>query len=127
MTLFSPEQDAAFMREAMALAQEAGRCGEVPVGALIVAPDGSVAGRGFNQPILRHDPTAHAEVMALRAAAEAMGNYRLPAVRCMSPSSRASCARGRSCMPASGGWCLVRATPKRVLRVAYSIFSPRHV
>ena len=45
MTLFSPEQDAAFMREAMALAQEAGRCGEVPVGALIVAPDGSVAGR----------------------------------------------------------------------------------
>ena len=78
MTLFSPEQDAAFMREAMALAQEAGRCGEVPVGALIVAPDGSVAGRGFNQPILRHDPTAHAEVMALRAAAEALGNYRLP-------------------------------------------------
>lgn len=78
MTLFSPEQDAAFMREAMALAQEAGRCGEVPVGALIVAPDGSVAGRGFNQPILRHDPTAHAEVMALRAAAEAVGNYRLP-------------------------------------------------
>lgn len=78
MTLFSPEQDAAFMREAMALAQEAGRAGEVPVGALVVAPDGRVAGRGFNQPILRHDPTAHAEVMALRAAAEALGNYRLP-------------------------------------------------
>ena len=66
------------MREAMALAQEAGRCGEVPVGALVVAADGRVVGRGFNQPILRHDPTAHAEVMALRAAAEALGNYRLP-------------------------------------------------
>ena len=46
MTLFSPEQDAAFMREAMALAQEAGRAGEVPVGALVVAPDGRIAGRG---------------------------------------------------------------------------------
>ena len=66
------------MREAMALAQEAGRCGEVPVGALVVAADGRVVGRGFNQPILRHDPTAHAEVMALRAAAAALGNYRLP-------------------------------------------------
>ena len=78
MTLFSPEQDAAFMREAMALAQEAGRCGEVPVGAVIVGPDGRVVGRGFNQPILRHDPTAHAEVMALRNAAETLANYRMP-------------------------------------------------
>ena len=66
------------MREAIGLAQEAGRVGEVPVGALVVAADGRVVGRGFNQPILRHDPTAHAEVMALRAAAEAVGNYRLP-------------------------------------------------
>ena len=78
MTLFSPEQDAEFMRAAIELAEEAGRCGEVPVGAVIVGPDGRVVGRGFNQPILRHDPTAHAEVMALRNAAETLANYRMP-------------------------------------------------
>lgn len=66
------------MRAAIELAHEAGRCGEVPVGALVVSSDGIIVGRGFNQPILRHDPTSHAEVMALRDAAERMGNYRLP-------------------------------------------------
>ena len=66
------------MRVAIELAEEAGRCGEVPVGAVIVGPDGRVVGRGFNQPILRHDPTAHAEVMALRNAAETLVNYRMP-------------------------------------------------
>lgn len=66
------------MRAAIELAEEAGRCGEVPVGAVIVGPDGRVVGRGFNQPILRHDPTAHAEVMALRNAAETLANYRMP-------------------------------------------------
>lgn len=66
------------MRAAIELALEAGRAGEVPVGALIVAADGKVVGSGFNQPILRHDPTSHAEVMALRDAAARLGNYRLP-------------------------------------------------
>lgn len=69
--------DEAFMREALALAREAGAAGEVPVGALVVV-DGEVVGRGFNRPIGRHDPTAHAEVMALRDAATRLGNYRLP-------------------------------------------------
>lgn len=78
MTPISPEQDAEFMRAAIELAEEAGRRGEVPVGAVIVGPDGRVVGRGFNQPILRHDPTAHAEVMALRNAAETLVNYRMP-------------------------------------------------
>ncbi|WP_079434957.1 tRNA adenosine(34) deaminase TadA [Zoogloea sp. LCSB751] len=73
-----PEQDTVFMRLALELAEDAGRCGEVPVGALIVDADGQVVGRGFNQPILRHDPTSHAEVMALRDAAARLGNYRLP-------------------------------------------------
>jgi len=66
------------MRLALDLAEEAGRNGEVPVGALIVAPDGRIVGRGFNQPIGRHDPTAHAEVMALRDAAVTLENYRMP-------------------------------------------------
>jgi tRNA(adenine34) deaminase len=69
--------DEAFMRAALVLAREAAAADEVPVGAVVVV-DGQIVGRGFNQPILRHDPTAHAEVMALRAAAERLGNYRLP-------------------------------------------------
>ncbi|WP_417071194.1 tRNA adenosine(34) deaminase TadA [Niveibacterium terrae] len=70
-------EDEAFMREALALAHEAGSLGEVPVGALVVCA-GKIVGRGFNQPILRQDPTAHAEVMALRDAGLALANYRMP-------------------------------------------------
>jgi tRNA(adenine34) deaminase len=69
--------DDAFMGQALDLARQAGAAGEVPVGALVVR-DGEVVGRGWNQPIGRADPTAHAEVMALRDAAERLGNYRLP-------------------------------------------------
>jgi len=71
------EMDEFFMREALSLAREAGAAEEVPVGAVVVL-DGQIVGRGFNQPIGRHDPTAHAEVMALRDAAHRLGNYRLP-------------------------------------------------
>lgn len=59
------------------LAREAGSLGEVPVGAVVVL-DGQIVGRGFNQPIIRHDPTAHAEIVALRDAAKRIENYRLP-------------------------------------------------
>ncbi|MBA3034547.1 MAG: tRNA adenosine(34) deaminase TadA [Gammaproteobacteria bacterium] len=69
--------DSDFMGMALELARQAATLGEVPVGAVIVQ-DGTVVGRGFNQPIGRHDPTAHAEVMALRDAAARLGNYRLP-------------------------------------------------
>ena len=51
--------------------------GEVPVGAVVVTPEGTVAGRGFNHPISSHDPTGHAEIMALREAAQHAVNYRL--------------------------------------------------
>jgi tRNA(adenine34) deaminase len=68
--------DERFMREALAQAQEARRRGEVPVGAVVVL-DGNVIGAGFNQPIAAHDPTAHAEIVALRAAAQRVANYRL--------------------------------------------------
>lgn len=69
--------DEHFMGLALDLAREAGAAGEVPVGALVVL-EGDVVGRGYNQPIGRHDPTAHAEIMALRDAATRLGNYRLP-------------------------------------------------
>jgi tRNA(adenine34) deaminase len=69
--------DAIYMRQAIDQAHNAWVLGEVPVGALLVR-DGVVIATGFNQPIGMHDPTAHAEIMALRAAAELLGNYRLP-------------------------------------------------
>ena len=66
-----------WMSEALVLAHQAAECGEVPVGAILVR-DNQVLGRGYNQPISRSDPTAHAEIIALREAAAATGNYRLP-------------------------------------------------
>jgi len=68
--------DEAWMARALALAEQAEARDEVPVGAVIVL-DGEVVGEGFNQPISGHDPTAHAEVWALRDAAQRIGNYRL--------------------------------------------------
>lgn len=64
------------MLQALELARTAEAAGEVPVGAIVVV-GGTVVGRGFNSPIALHDPTAHAEILALREAAAAVGNYRL--------------------------------------------------
>lgn len=68
--------DEEFMRAALELARHAGRSGEVPVGAVVVK-DGLIIGHGSNAPISRHDPSAHAEMLALREAAQHLGNYRL--------------------------------------------------
>lgn len=66
------------MREALALAREAAEAGEAPIGAVVVASDGTIVGRGRNSPIARNDPTAHAEILALREAGARLRNYRLP-------------------------------------------------
>jgi tRNA(adenine34) deaminase len=94
--------DSDFMRRALQLAQRAAKDGEVPVGALLVLDD-EIIGEGWNQPIASHDPTAHAEIVALRAAAAARGNYRLgsatlyatlePCVMCMGAVLNARVAR----------------------------------
>jgi tRNA(adenine34) deaminase len=68
--------DADYMQLALELARQAAAEGEVPVGALVVK-DGEIVGRGYNAPISRHDPSAHAEIQALRDAAQALDNYRL--------------------------------------------------
>nr|WP_208617585.1 tRNA adenosine(34) deaminase TadA [Bordetella genomosp. 6] len=68
------------MALALEQAQEAARLGEVPVGAVVVDARGEVLGAGYNRTILDRDPTAHAEVVALRAAARRLDNYRLPGV-----------------------------------------------
>ena len=69
-------QDEQFMHEALLLAQQAVELGEVPVGAIVVK-DGVIVGRGSNAPIGSQDPSAHAEILALRDAAKRLGNYRL--------------------------------------------------
>jgi tRNA(adenine34) deaminase len=69
--------DEDYMRLALELALEGERAGEVPVGAVVVDETGAVIGRGRNSPVGRNDPTAHAEILALREAAAAAGNYRL--------------------------------------------------
>ncbi len=73
----STDEDLAWMRRALELARSAERAGEVPVGAVLVR-DGVVLGEACNSPVTRHDPTGHAEILALRAAGQAAGNYRLP-------------------------------------------------
>lgn len=94
--------DEDFMREALCLAEQAGQTGEVPVGAVVVK-DGQVIGRGSNAPISGHDPSAHAEIAALRDAAQRVGNYRLvgcelfvtlePCVMCVGAMFHARIAR----------------------------------
>lgn len=73
----NPESDREYMAQAIELARQAWRAGEVPVGAVVVL-NGLIVGRGFNQPISLHDPSAHAEIMALRDAGRHVANYRLP-------------------------------------------------
>lgn len=77
--LHNPQQqliDQSWMTEALVLADRAAQLGEVPVGAVVVL-EGEIIGRGWNQPISTNDPTAHAEIIALRDAAENVGNYRV--------------------------------------------------
>jgi tRNA(adenine34) deaminase len=72
-----PAKDEAWLRQALALAERAAAEGEVPVGAVLVRDD-ELVGQGWNRAIARHDPTAHAEIQALRDAGRRVGNYRLP-------------------------------------------------
>jgi tRNA(adenine34) deaminase len=75
------EIDAGFMALALAQARLAGEIGEVPVGAIVVDAEGRLIGAGYNRTIIDSDPSAHAEIVALRAAAKSVGNYRLPGAR----------------------------------------------
>ncbi len=72
------ETDLYWMKKAYQLAQKASAQGEVPVGAVLVDSDNQCIGEGWNQPISGHDPTAHAEIIAMREAASGLENYRLP-------------------------------------------------
>lgn len=73
-------EDARYIELALQEAQAAYDIGEVPVGALVVSAQGEILGRGYNRTIIDHDPTAHAEIVALRNAARRLENYRLPGI-----------------------------------------------
>jgi tRNA(adenine34) deaminase len=98
----SASRDVDFMRRALDLAQRAALDGEVPVGALLILDD-EVVGEGWNRPIEGHDPTAHAEILALRAGAQRLRNYRLerttlyatlePCAMCMGAAMNARVSR----------------------------------
>ncbi|MEX0740934.1 MAG: tRNA adenosine(34) deaminase TadA [Pseudohongiella sp.] len=104
--------DSIFMREALNLAFEAGRQGEVPVGAIIVK-NGQVVGKGFNQPVGSHDPSAHAEICALREAGQTLENYRLP-----------GCTLYVTIEPCT--MCLGAIIHARIDRVVYGAAEPRY-
>jgi tRNA(adenine34) deaminase len=103
--------DEAFMREALELAAEAARAGEVPVGAVVVR-EGRVIGRGYNRPISSSDPTAHAEIVALRDAAAHEKNYRL--VDCELYVTLEPCAM-----------CVGAMVHARIARIVYGTKDPK--
>ena len=103
--------DEHYMEMALELAREAGLAGEVPIGAVVVV-DGRVVGRGHNAPIARHDPTAHAEIVALRDAGETLRNYRLPAATLY--------ATVEPCL-----MCLGAVLHSRVARLVYGASDPK--
>ena len=99
----------ALMERALCLARKAGEEGEVPVGALVVTGNGEIVGEGANCPCKSRDPTAHAEIMALRAAGKRLGNYRLMGCTMVVTLDPGHCARkaGRPCLrgPGQPCWC----------------------
>ena len=100
------------MEQALACAREAEAAGEVPVGALIVDATGAVVARAANAPIARHDATAHAEMLALRAAGRALANYRLPG--CVLYVTLEPCAM-----------CVGALVHARVARIVYGAPDPK--
>ena len=106
-----PDPDLIFMKEALRQARSAAARGEVPVGAVVVR-EGVIIARGSNRPIRTTDPTAHAEIVALRAAARKMGNYRLT-----------GCALFATVEPCA--MCLGAMIQARIGRLVYGAADPR--
>lgn len=108
---FSP-QDEAWMQQALALAGRAEAEGEVPVGAVLVGPDGTLLAEGWNRNIAENDPTAHAEIVAMRRAGQALGNHRL--VGCTLYVTLEPCAM-----------CAMAMVHARLARVVYGAKDPK--
>jgi len=113
MDALLPPDDATWMRRALALAGRASReDDEIPVGALVVDADGVVIGEGWNRNIAEHDPSAHAEIVAMRRAGQALGNHRL--VGCTLYVTLEPCAM-----------CAMAMVHARVSRVVFGAFDPK--
>lgn len=112
MSSGSDDVDRELMGEALACARDAEAHGEVPVGAVLVDAAGVVVARAANAPIATHDPTAHAEVLALRGAGRVLGNYRLPG--CTIYVTLEPCAM-----------CVVALVHARVARIVYAAPDPK--
>jgi tRNA(adenine34) deaminase len=112
MTGTLADPDGAWMEQALDAAREAGAGGEVPIGAVVVAASGELLARAANAPIAGHDPTAHAEILALRAAGRALGNYRLPG--CTLYVTLEPCAM-----------CVGALVHARIARVVYGAADPK--
>lgn len=113
MHAIPPPDDATWMRHALALAERASReDDEIPVGALVVGPDGVVIGEGWNRNIAEHDPSAHAEIVAMRRAGQALRNHRL--VGCTLYVTLEPCAM-----------CAMAMVHARVSRVVFGAFDPK--
>lgn len=106
------QSDEYWMGQALILAQSAADAGEVPVGAVVVSATGELLGSGFNQPIRTHDPSAHAEIMAIRNASIAVSNYRLPG--CVIYVTIEPCTM-----------CIGAIVHSRIARVVYGAPEPR--
>lgn len=105
--------DETWMRQALALAGRAEReDDEIPVGALVVGPDGALLGEGWNRNIAEHDPTAHAEIVAMRQAGRALGNHRL--VGCTVYVTLEPCAM-----------CAMAMVHARLARIVYAAADPK--
>jgi len=101
-----------WMRQALEEAENAFRNGEIPVGAVVVSPKGHILSKAHNQPIRLNDPTAHAEILALREAGAAVGNYRL-----------GGCTLVATIEPCP--MCMGAAVHARIARVAFGAHDPR--
>jgi tRNA(adenine34) deaminase len=108
-----PADDARYMREALAEAKRGAGQGEVPVGAVVVH-QGQVIARAHNAPISGHDPTAHAEIQALRQAAQQLGNYRLEDCTLYVTLEPCAMCSGPSCMHGYHAWSSVLLSHERV-------------
>ncbi|ASR44455.1 tRNA-specific adenosine deaminase [Xanthomonas citri pv. mangiferaeindicae] len=107
------DADSAWMRRALRLAERAMvEDDEIPVGALIVSPEGEVIGEGWNRNIAEHDPSAHAEIVAMRRAGQALGNHRL--VGCTLVVTLEPCAM-----------CAMAMIHARIARVVFGAFDPK--
>ena len=100
------------MRAALLEARKGADAGEVPVGAVVVSPEGKILSRAHNSPVGSNDPTAHAEILALRAAARRLGNYRLTGCRLVVTLEPCPMCAGAAVVGARGGDRLRRGRPE---------------